>query len=118
MYKGFSWQEEYHHKYITDMSTGKLTTLRGLYVQAGYFFHYLWDAIPKQLEIAMRYSQYRPDTRQPDNKQEEMGLATNWFFHGHKNKLTFELTRFNFQYQQLDQNAGGLRVRLQWDISL
>ena len=56
-------------------------------------------------------------TSQPDNRQIEMGLATNWFFSGHKNKLTFELTHFKFQEDQLDETGGGFRFRLQWDIS-
>ncbi|WP_291140879.1 porin [Flavobacterium sp. UBA7680] len=40
MYQGFSWQSEMHTKKIIDkLNNDDETTLKGYYVQAGYFFH-------------------------------------------------------------------------------
>jgi len=117
MYRGFSWQNEIHQKEINDLINGNTTTLFGSYWQAGYFFHYLWTAIPKPLEVAFRYANYRPDVSIPKNTQQEYALAFNWFFKDHLNKLTAEITWFEFQdvdYQAVD----GARFRVQWDISL
>lgn len=70
MYKGFSWQSEWHHKNIIDRKNGDSTTqLQGYYIQAGYFFHNLIDKFPKQLEIAARHARYRPDTQLNQNQQ-------------------------------------------------
>ena len=55
-YRGFSWQQEYHDKEITDESTGLTYDLDGGYAQAGYFFHNLMPAVPKELELAARYA--------------------------------------------------------------
>jgi hypothetical protein len=41
----------------------------------------------------------------------------NWFFNGHKNKLTGEVSYFKFLGGDQDYNRG-LRYRVQWDISL
>lgn len=118
MYKGFSWQSEWHHKNIIDRKNGDSTTqLQGYYIQAGYFFHSLIDKFPKQLEIAARHARYRPDTRINQNQQYETSLAFNWFFSGHKNKLTSEISHFSFHDKNLPL-AAGWRFRLQWDISL
>jgi hypothetical protein len=117
MYKGFSWQEEYHYKYIHNDITGELTTLRGIYLQAGYFFHNVLHFVPEHLELAGRFAGYRPDINQPGNRQQEYSLATNYFFKEHKNKLTAEATYFNFEDKTLENQASGWRFRLQWDIS-
>ncbi len=118
MYRGFSWQSEWHHKYITDhRNNGKKTTLSGYYLQAGYFFHYLFPSFPKQLEIAARHATYRPDGAIKENKQNENSLAFNWFFSEHKNKLTGEFSHFGYEDKSLPLQ-GGWRFRLQWDISL
>ncbi len=50
MYKGFSWQSEWHHKYIIDkINNNQETTLKGYYLQAGYFFNRIADWFPKNL---------------------------------------------------------------------
>ena len=55
-YRGFSWQQEYHDKEVKDTATGLTHDLDGGYAQAGYFFHNLMPAVPKELELAARYS--------------------------------------------------------------
>lgn len=47
----------------------------------------------------------------------ETSMAFNWFFSGHKNKLTSEISHFGFHDKNLPL-AAGWRFRLQWDISL
>lgn len=115
-YRGFSWASEYHRKYILDNITDTTTELGGYYVQAGYFVHQLWDFWPEKLEAAIRYAQYRPDESIDENRQRELALAFNYFFAGHKNKLTAELTRFLFQDNTLPQ-GNETRIRVQYDIS-
>ena len=115
MYKGFSWQNEFHFKEIKDKVNNNLTTMTGGYFQAGYFFHNLWQAFPESLELAARYANYLPD-RDLDPRQEEYSFALNWFFRGHKNKLTAEVSVFDFEGepQEVERTT---RFRLQWDIS-
>jgi phosphate-selective porin len=116
-YKGFSWQSELHTKHIDDRLNAAKTTLTGSYYQAGYFFANTFDFVPKALEVAARYARFRPNIDIPKNLQHEYGLGFNWFFKGHRNKLTTEFTYFEFQSAQEEQ-ADGLRFRIQWDISL
>ena len=115
-YKGFSWQSELHTKQINDRVNLTKTTLTGSYHQAGYFFANAFDFFPKPLEVAARYTRYRPNIDVQKNLQHEYGLGFNWFFNGHRNKLTTEFTYFDFQDQQ-ENLSNGLRFRVQWDIS-
>lgn len=117
LYRGFSAQTEWHHKNITDKLNGNTTTqLRGYYVQGGYFFHYLFDWFPKKMEIAARHAEFKPNTDLPENLQTETSIACNWFFHGHKCKLTGEGSYFSYQDKSLPYE-GGWRFRLQLDFS-
>lgn len=117
MQKGFSWQSEWHHKSITDkLNNNSNTKLKGYYLQAGYFFHELIPGWPKKLEIAVRHASYKPSDGINKNTQNETSLIGNWFFSGHKNKLSSELSYFDYQDKNLAL-AAGLRFRLQWDIS-
>ncbi|MBP1841195.1 hypothetical protein [Formosa algae] len=117
MYKGLSWQNEFHSKEIHDFVNNETTTLKGAYFQTGYFFHNIWPKFPKPLEIAGRYAYYIPNTDLSNNLEEEFVLAFNWFFKGHRNKLTSEVTYFNFQDPLGVNYDNGLRFRVQWDIS-
>jgi phosphate-selective porin len=116
-YRGFSWQSELHTKQIDDRVNVAKTTLTGSYYQAGYFLTNALDFVPKALELTARYSRYRPDIDVPRNLEQEYGMGLNWFFNGHRNKLTAEFTYFEFQTARQEQ-ADGLRFRVQWDISL
>ena len=73
-YRGFSWQQELHWKEINDITYNTVTILRGNYIQFGYFFHYLWVAIPKPLEIALRHSIYDPDKDVKEILHQEVSL--------------------------------------------
>ena len=107
MYKGFSWQSEWHHKQIIDkLNNNAETKLTGYYLQAGYFFHGVFDWFPKDLEIATRFSKYKPNLALSFDKQTETSFAFNWFFSRHKNKLTAELTYFDFYQATLPYNTG------------
>lgn len=118
MYRGFAWQSEWHHKnIINEFNNDSTTKMSGFYIQAGYFFHNLFEWWPKQLEAAARHAQYRPDRSEKNNLQLETSFDLNWFFAGHKNKLTTEISYFSYQDNTL-QLAAGWRYRLQWDISL
>ena len=115
VYKGFSWQSEVHHKEILDKLNGGRTQLRGYYAQAGYFAHQAISWWPKQLEVAARYANFNLDIDQPITL-DEVSLAFNWFFNGHRNKLTAEVS--SFDYENADNTLENeLRFRLQWDIS-
>ena len=117
VYKGFSWASEFHRKNIVDnFEDGGSTTLGGFYFTAGYFPYQVLNFWPKPLEIAVRIAEIRPDLSISQNRQKEMALGFNWFFAGHKNKLTTELTKFTFEDQSLPQ-SDELRFRLQYDVS-
>jgi hypothetical protein len=116
-YRGLSWQQEFHWKRIKDFANSTTTTLVGNYAQIGYFFHYAWSAIPKPLEVAVLYAFYDPNVDQRDNLRQELSLAVNWFFAGHRNKLTTDLTYFALQDPSRGEEED-LRFRLQWDISI
>jgi phosphate-selective porin OprO and OprP len=118
MYRGFSWQSEWHTKEIIDkLDNNASDVLRGYYIQAGYFFHEAIEWWPAPLEVAMRNARYRPNKEAEQNEEKETSLAFNWFFNGHKNKLTLETSYFNYTKADL-QAADEWRVRVQWEISL
>ena len=118
MFRGFSWQSEWHTKEIIDKyNNDEMTVMKGYYVQAGYFLHNVFEWWPKKLEMAGRHAAYRPDNSIRQNRQEESTLAFNWFFKGHKNKLTSEVSYFSFEDKTLPLEQGW-RFRIQWDISL
>jgi phosphate-selective porin OprO/OprP len=117
-YSGFSWQSELHWKNIIDkQNNDQATLLHGYYVQAGYLFHQAFRWWPKPLELAVRHATYRPKINLDDHEQKETSFDLNWFFKGHKNKLTAEASYFNFLNDDLDFTKGW-RYRIQWDISL
>lgn len=116
MYRGFSWQNETHIKIIEDQIAGETTTLAGAYFQAGYFFHEAIAAFPENLEVAARYAVFSPDIDLHNNRNEEYSLAVNYFFAGHKNKLTAEYTTLVYHDPVLGRDQRG-RFRIQWDIS-
>jgi phosphate-selective porin len=117
MYRGFSWQQEFHWKRVEDQVNTTTTTLIGNYAQLGYFLHEAVSAIPTQLELAVRHAFYNPDTGVANDLQQELSFAANWFFRGHLNKLTAEVSLFAFD-EGVTGREDGWRFRLQWDISM
>jgi hypothetical protein len=112
-WRGFSIQQELHVKEVVDTINVGRTTSIGAYAQAGIFPHTLLSFIPRPLEFAYRYAFVDPnDTVRSDVKREHT-VAANWFFAGHRNKITVD-------YSHLSQEGGFKpvdRVRLQWDVS-
>jgi len=137
-WRGLSIQHEYHWKQIKDAGrpavTGTTmlpatsftpaiaavaqskTNLMGSYAQIGYFPHYLIPAIPKPLEVAFRYAFVDPNVGAKHDRLEEFTTAVNWFFAGHRNKITMDVTHFGLA-QPTGKDLTEQRVRLQWDVS-
>ncbi|HEY5823283.1 MAG TPA: porin [Cyclobacteriaceae bacterium] len=117
MYHGFSWQSELHQKEIIDkLNIENTTVLRGYYVQGGYFVHQSLSWWPQPLELAVRHAAYYPNTKIKEQQGTETSMAMNWFFSGHKNKLTTEVNYFNYENIE-NYPAEEWRLRLQWEIS-
>jgi len=114
-YRGFSWQQELHWKRVEDRTSGAIRRLLGGYAQAGVFPAAWFDDAPAPLELAIRISLVDVDESASDDIEKEFTIGANWFFNGHRNKLTLDISH-------LQQNPAGLeeqtdRLRLQWDWS-
>ncbi len=119
-YRGFSWQQEYHWKKIKDRVNNETFDMKGAYAQAGYFFHYLIPAVPKQLELAARYAfvdEPNESNLQVENKREEFTIGANWFIAGHNNKITVDYSKLYLDDNVLNRDVDDGRFRVQWDIS-
>ena len=116
MWKGVSWQQELHWKEIDDRVNGGTTEMLGNLLQIGYFFGEVWSFVPPPLELAGRYAFYDPDRDADADDRQEFTLAANWFFHGHLNKLTAEISYLDYELDGITRD--GTRFRLQWDVSL
>lgn len=115
-YRGFSLQHEYHWKQIRDNTTRAYRRMEGAYAQVGYFLHEAIPAVPAPLELAARYAFVDPNAHAANDVRREYTAAANWFFAGHKNKVTLDVTHFTLA------RAGAPmlreeRARVQWDIS-
>ncbi|MDH5585982.1 MAG: OprO/OprP family phosphate-selective porin, partial [Nitrospirota bacterium] len=120
-WQGLSLQHEYHWKQVKDSSfsegaLGSKTNLMGSYSQIGYFPHYLIPAIPQPLEVAFRYAFVDPNVSAHNDTLQEFTAAINWFFAGHKNKLTLDGSWFALA-QPVGKDLQEQRIRLQWDVS-
>ncbi len=116
-YKGISWQQELHYKNVDDKVNLEQTSLIGNYFQLGYFFNSSFKKFPKELEIFARQAFYNPNLDISGNNHYEYTIGCNWFFKGHKNKLTFDYSYLQTDETELVYNKGN-RFRLQWDISI
>lgn len=117
---GFSWQQEFHWKRINDNLDNTSRTLGGNYFQLGTFPVTYIKKFPKKLELTARYAMYLPTLDLPDlnaaqNNEKEFTISLNWFFKGHKNKLTSEVSFLDLVEDNVKQS--GWRFRLQWDVS-
>jgi len=148
-YRGWSIQQEYHHKKIDDKGKTVLDDddnvivsapadkykLDGFYLQSGYFFHNVWKAFPEKMELAARYAYVKEpnaglrdgetaETDQAklansdiDNKRREYTAAVNYFFNGHRNKLTLDYSHLTLDNGLTEEDEKENRVRVQWDVS-
>jgi phosphate-selective porin OprO/OprP len=114
-YKGFSWQQELHWKNVTDTTNNTEQRIVGGYAQAGMFFSEVWSIVPEPLELALRYASVDPDAEDNSVKEQESILAANWFFNGHRNKLTADVSRIT--RPDTTGSETETRIRLQWDVS-
>jgi len=116
-YKGLSWQQELHYKNVDDRINLEQTSLIGNYFQLGYFFNYSFEKFPRELEVFARHAYYNPNIDISGNNHFEYTIGCNWFFKGHKNKLSFDYSYLQTDEIELTYNKGN-RFRLQWDISI
>ena len=112
---GFSWQQEFHWKSVDDRLSGEKRSLSGGYAQAGMFFSEVFDSFPEPLELAVRIARVDPDDDRSGDTEEEFTLGSNWFFNGHRNKLTLDLS--HVVRRQAPETDTSNRIRLQWDWS-
>ena len=112
---GFSWQQEVHWKRVDDTLTGQKTRLIGGYVQAGMFFSEVFESFPEPLELALRVARVDPNRALAGATEKEYMLGSNWFFNGHRNKLTLDLSRVI--RREAPETDTSNRLRLQWDWS-
>ena len=116
-YRGFSWQQELHYKNIDDNVNLEETLLMGNYFQVGYFFHYLFEKFPKPLEVYARQAFYDPNTDFSGDSNLEYTFGVNWFFKGHKNKLTLDYSYLDYNQFDIEDNTEHM-FRIQWDVSI
>ena len=112
---GFSWQQELHWKNIEDTSSAVTSRYFGGYAQAGMFFSEVYDSFPEPLELAIRFARVDPNRDVSGDTEKEYTLGANWFFKGHRNKLTLDLS--HVVRRQAPETDTSNRVRLQWDWS-
>ena len=117
-WRGFGVQQELHWKRVEDQDTGRRRYLVGGYLQGGWFPATNWSSLTTQWELAARYAYVDPDLTPLENT--EFSLASNWFFNGHRNKLTAEASYLRTASTDFAENpeVDGWRLRLQWDISI
>jgi len=116
-YRGLSWQQELHYKNIDDNVNLEETLLMGNYFQVGYFFHYLFEKFPKPLEVFARQAFYDPNTDISGDNNYEYSFGLNWFFKGHKNKLTVDYSYLDFNQFTIEDHTEHM-FRIQWDVSI
>jgi phosphate-selective porin len=112
---GFSWQQELHWKTVDDRLTGESRRLLGGYAQAGMFFSEVFESFPEPLELAVRVARVDPDRSVASDTEKEFTLGANWFFNGHRNKLTLDISRVT--RVEAPETDTSNRARLQWDWS-
>lgn len=115
-WRGFSWQQELHWKDIEDLNTGDHREIIGGYTQIGAFPSEFFDWVPNPLELTARGAFVDPDTSVSDDHLWEWMLGANWYFKGHRNKISADLAYLDFD-DPLASAQSSWRFRLQWDVS-
>ena len=113
-YKGFSFMSENHIKNIHNLSLSENSSLYGGYVMAGYFLHQAINFVPKPLELNVRYALIQDKSMQ-EVPIHEYTAGINWFFKGHRNKLSLDVSLL--ENQSFIPNDDIYQLRLQWDVS-
>ena len=115
-YRGLFLQHEFHWKTIRDRIYHRITSLRGAYVQGGYFPHRVARWVPKPLELGLRYGVVDQDRARQSDMITETAFVVNWFMEGHGNKLTFDVTRYRLGPVS-GTDLSRMQARLQWDVT-
>jgi phosphate-selective porin OprO and OprP len=115
-WQGFSMQHEMHWKEIVDTlkvqgDPARKTNLMGGLVQAGYFPHYIFSIVPKNLEFAGRYAFVDPNVNFGNDLQQEVSGVMTYFFNGHANKVNFQVSHLTVG------DKSNQRYWLQWDLT-
>jgi len=116
---GVSLQQELHWKRIHDRASDRTDTLSGGYAQAGWFPNERWTTVSPRLEFAVRAALVAPERREDGSPgaslSEEYTLGSNWFFNGHRNKLSADLSYLAIDDSFSDRSD--VRLQVQWDVS-
>lgn len=117
-YRNLSWHSEIHQKNIHDNVNLTNTKMVGWFGQWGVLLNPQNRAEGDPLlEIAGRYAHLRPNFSLPKTSEDEYTIALNCFFNQHLNKLTADVTLFNFDDRSINREASGWRFRVQYDFS-
>ncbi|MGI9244809.1 MAG: porin [Verrucomicrobiales bacterium] len=114
-WRGWSWQQELHWKDVERLGAGTHQSIFGGYAQVGTFPSEYFAGAPEPLELVARIAHVTPDVSLSSNDQWEWSLGANWYFNGHRNKISADISALD-----MDDPAGGesdFRFRLQWDVS-
>jgi phosphate-selective porin len=111
----FSWQQEVHYKKVRDRDNGRTSQVTGGYAQAGWFPEAYFEGFPEPLEIAVRYARVHIDDPAVGDDENEYTIGANWFFNGHRNKLTLDLSYLTQTTDGVRESSN--RARFQWDWS-
>ena len=71
---------------------------------------------PSGMEVALRIAAVNSQEGVEIPADREATLAMNWFFSGHNNKLTADVSRLESE-GSLGTDDKGWRARLQWEIT-
>ena len=71
---------------------------------------------PDELELVARIAHVDPDTSLSSDSQWEWTLGANWYFNGHRNKLSTDVTLLDID-DPATGSASDVRFRIQWDVS-
>jgi phosphate-selective porin OprO/OprP len=115
-WRGLSVQAEYHRRHVRGLSTGVDRELTGGYVQGGVLASSIWRRAPRSLELSARVAIVDPDLAIDDDSQREDIVGGNWYFQGHRNKISVDVSRLQFASPTGPRTAD-LRTRVQWDVT-
>lgn len=121
-WQGLSINQELHWKEVRDSSktageSGYDTDMLGGLMQVGYFPHTLLPAVPRELELAVRYAFVDPSMTQRQDLQQEFSGVLNYFFNGHYNKVSLQLSHLLVEDPASRRQMAAQRLWLQWDLS-
>lgn len=69
------------------------------------------------MEVFARQAFFDPDTNISNNNNFEYTIGLNWFFKGHKNKLTVDYSYLDYNQFTVEDHTEHM-FRIQWDVSI